>query len=64
MAGSSVTLVAVDKVVVEIGPWLGLITKPEGHTVTVPVPLLYPELAIAVIVDDPDKPAPSGCPWT
>ena len=40
IAGSSVTVVADEVGVVEMLPWLGLITKPDGFTVTVPVPVL------------------------
>ena len=39
ITGSSVIFVAGDKVVVVMLPWLGLMMKPDGFTVTVPVPL-------------------------
>src|ERR1039458_2953184 len=38
ITGSSVIFVAGDKVVVVMPPWLGLMMKPDGSTVTVPVP--------------------------
>jgi hypothetical protein len=38
IAGSSVIVVGEDCGVAEMLPWLGLMTKPDGITVTVPVP--------------------------
>ena len=40
IAGSSVTEVADEVGVVEMLPWLGLMMKPDGWTVTAPVPML------------------------
>lgn len=40
MAGSRFRLVGGERVVVVMAPWLGLMMKPDGYTVTAPVPLL------------------------
>ena len=40
IAGSSVTVVGSENDVVVMLPWLGLMTKPDGFTVMVPVPLV------------------------
>jgi hypothetical protein len=73
ITGSSVIFVGGDNVVVAILPWLGLMMKPDGSTVTVPDPSAKPEglpfdamVEVALMVAEPVAPAPPprGCPCT
>jgi hypothetical protein len=67
-----VIFVAGDKVVVVMLPWLGLMMKPDGSTVTVPDPSAKPEglpfdamVEVALMVAEAVAPGvPRGCPCT